>query len=206
MYVRRLRAKWTMDSNDDDSNNGTHHQNSLATRCTGLVLLVSVYLSGLFACIIAGATAPDLFTATTTSPPSGISSASGNYAFPTTGFKVRRMQAWLSVCRCLAGGFSSRPYARTCLLSTTGKKWLILLYSVWSPGFCCFAACCYYCGLVVFYMYDCRCAADRLSASTSGMGPLCLMCVAGEAGRVSVGADPRADATNSRSLPLNRAS
>lgn len=40
-----------------------------------------------------------------------------------------------------------------------------------------------------------------LSASTNGMGPLCLVRVVGEAGRVSVGADPRADAANSRSPP-----
>lgn len=90
-----------MNSNDDDGSNGAYHQNSLAARCTGLVLLVSVYVSGLLGCIIAGASAPDLFTSTTTSSPSGISSASGDYAFPTTGFKVRRtpgrLSAWCSL-------------------------------------------------------------------------------------------------------------
>lgn len=106
-----------MDSNDDDSSNGTHQQNNLAAKCTGLFFLASVYFVGLLACIIAGATAPDLFTSTTTVTPGSISSASGDYALPTTGFKVRRTHGTLSAWRSLTGGILSRPSARVFLLS-----------------------------------------------------------------------------------------
>lgn len=86
--------------NDGDGNTGRYQyrQSSLVAKCAGLTLLAGVYLAGLLACIIAGATAPDLFTSTTTVPPTqqgGVSSASTDFAFATPGFEVRRTKSRL---------------------------------------------------------------------------------------------------------------
>lgn len=57
----------------------------------GLAFLSGVYVAALLACIVAGSTAPELFVSKTSvySTPSGISSASSDYVFDISDYKVR---------------------------------------------------------------------------------------------------------------------
>lgn len=69
----------------------------------GMRCVVAVYVGGLLACIIAGGTAPDLFISkqAVLSPPGGISSASSDFVFDMSGYKViaTPTDAHISLCR-----------------------------------------------------------------------------------------------------------
>lgn len=63
----------------------------MAALCAGVIPLAGVYVVGLLAIIIAGVLSPNVHIAKEAifSAPTGITSASADYQFPMSGYKVR---------------------------------------------------------------------------------------------------------------------